>query len=77
MNGHDESRAVRVESYVDPDLGAVSVAYDAEGSVIASASSGIADGVYIAVDESLFFAASGHLLPMQAWEEALLEEDDD
>jgi hypothetical protein len=68
---------MRIETYVDPDLGAIAVAIDERGRVVASASSGIEAGAYIAVDEAAFYQATGQLLPMQAWEAALLDEPDE
>lgn len=67
--------AARIETYVDPDFGAIAVALDEQGSVVASASSGIDNGVYVAIDEASFYAETGHLLPMQAWESALLADE--
>ena len=61
----------------DADFGAIAVARDQSGAVIASASSGIENGRYTAVDEASYYAATGQLLPMQAWEEALLDDDPD
>lgn len=66
---------IRIETYVDPDFGAIAVARGENGEVIASASSGIENGVYIAVDEASLYEATGQLLPMQAWEQALLFDD--
>ena len=66
----------RIETYVDPDFGAIAVARDESGAIIASASSGIDNGVYTAVDEASFYEATGELLPMQAWEQALLDDHD-
>lgn len=62
-----------IETYVDPDLGAIAVARDECGAIVASASSGIENGVYVAVDEASFYEATGQLLPMQAWESAILD----
>lgn len=66
---------MRIESYVDPDFGAISVARDESGTIIATASSGIQNGVYMAVDEGAYFHATGQLLPMQAWEAAVLDDE--
>lgn len=48
----------------DEEFGAVGAAIDDDGQVVATAASHVEDGVYVAVDESSVFAATGQLLPL-------------
>ena len=64
---------MRTRVFVDPDFGAIAAAIDDDGLIVATASSHIERGVYIAVDEAAYFAASGELLPASKWEQAIEE----
>jgi hypothetical protein len=55
---------------VDGDLGAVAAAIDDDGQIVATASSHIEHGVYVAVDEATVSEATGGLLPAELWERA-------
>lgn len=61
---------MRIETYLDDEMGCIAAAYDDEGRIIATAADSVRDGVYTAVDESSFFEATGQLLPDRVWDAA-------
>jgi hypothetical protein len=65
---------MRTVVHVDPDFGVIAAAVDDADEIVATASASHADGVYIAVDEAGYFAATGCLLPVELWERAVHDE---
>lgn len=60
---------MRIEAIHDPDLGTIATAYNDDGAIVATAADSITHGMYVAADESAFYAATGNLLPPGTWEQ--------
>jgi hypothetical protein len=62
---------MRLRVYFDEDFGAVAAAIDDNGEIVATAASHVENGVYVAVDETQVYEATGELLPLPLWDKAV------